>query len=161
MVSREKGGRPHLPSGRHGDTWASEPPHGGTFSISSRNSRRRVRLAVWPKPRLYCFMDRIVSALRADAEHNVRQLMQTFLSLHQHRSEMVEGLTDCFTLETCRVRLEFPLSACLNDRCATPKAHAHLDELIRVCIAQLAAPTRCIRIPAEPPLERGLEHWRE
>src|SRR5574343_1347840 len=80
IVSGENGGRPRLPSGKCGDTKATRSAHGTTFSISSRNSRRRVRLDVCPKPRLCCFMDRIVSVLQADAKHGVGRLMQTFLS---------------------------------------------------------------------------------
>src|SRR5581483_3795684 len=55
-LSGANGGRPRLPSGRYGDTSATNSAQGTTRSISSRNSRRLVRLAVIPRPRLCCFI---------------------------------------------------------------------------------------------------------
>jgi len=79
MASGDYGGRPRLPSGKYGDTKATRSAYGTTCSISSRNSRRRVRLAVIPRPRLCCFFARIVSALHAVAKHVVGRFMQIFL----------------------------------------------------------------------------------
>src|SRR5581483_6754840 len=55
-LSGANGGRPRLPSGRYGDTSATNSAQGTTRSISSRNSWRLVRLAVIPRPRLCCFI---------------------------------------------------------------------------------------------------------
>lgn len=44
IASAAKGGRPRRPSGRYGDTSATNSDYGTTRSISPRNSRRRVRL---------------------------------------------------------------------------------------------------------------------
>lgn len=76
-LAREPGGRPRLPCSKKGDTKITRLAQGTTFSISSSNSRRRVGLAVCPKPRLCCFMLRIVLVLHVDAKQVVRRFMQT------------------------------------------------------------------------------------
>jgi len=51
-------------SGMNGLIKATNSDHGTTRSISSRNTRRRVRLLDCPKPKLVCFMASIVSAVQ-------------------------------------------------------------------------------------------------
>ena len=78
--STGNGGRPRLPSGMNGTISATRADHGTTRSISSRNSRRRVRFVEVPNPRLLCFMGSMVSGNQANAKHAFGRFMQTFLS---------------------------------------------------------------------------------
>lgn len=78
--STGNGGRPRLPSGMNGAICATKSAHGTTRSISSRNSRRRVRFVDAPNPRLVCFMGSMVSGNQAGAKHMPGRVMQTFPS---------------------------------------------------------------------------------
>ena len=62
----------------NGAICATKSDHGTTRSISSRNSRRRVRFVDVPNPRLLCFMGSMVSGNQADAKHMSGRFMQTF-----------------------------------------------------------------------------------
>ena len=56
IVSTAKGGRPRFPSGAYGVIRSTSACQGTTRSISSRNSRLRVRFVVRFSPRSACFM---------------------------------------------------------------------------------------------------------
>lgn len=60
-------------------TSTTSSAHGTTCSISSRNSQRRVRLPVIPRPRLCCFMRPIVSVVHAPAKNMRSRFVETVL----------------------------------------------------------------------------------